>query len=269
MGVYKPARGTDGRELRNPDGSLTMQPQRRDPTTAEVREVLRRQQMATTQAQMQRSGESRPYFTPPAPPVPPPPTAEQIAASQTPLPQAPPHLPPAVQAGLEAMAPPAGPMVVEVFESNTSLSEAEIAEAFEKGKVPNPVKPPLPRPTPEDLAAAREGAVPIPRPPAGKPDESVQPLDAVGVEVGDKPVRGHAKSTVTKPKKKASPQKNIPARQCGWEGCDKGPGGLAKVFKPYRKYEKFCCDDCRELARKKKARDKYHAKKKAAAEKAE
>jgi len=219
MATYKPARGTDGRELRNPDGSLAMQPQRRDPTTAEVREVLRRQQMATTQAQMQRSGESRPYFTPPAPPVPPPPTAEQIAASQTPLPQAPPHLPPAVQAGLEAMAPPAGPMVVEVFESNTSLSEAEIAEAFEKGKVPNPVKPPL---TPK-----------------------------------------------AKPKKKASPQKNIPARQCGWEGCDKGPGGLAKVFKPYRKYEKFCCDDCRELARKKKARDKYHAKKKAAAEKAE
>jgi len=216
MGVYKPLKGADGAFLKNPDGSLRMAPTRRDPTTEEVRSVMRQQHILQTRQQMQRSGEQRPYLAPaPAAPAPasPPPTAEQMAASQTPLPQAAPvaqHQAPPISYDTLAKT---YRTPVEVFESNTPLSEAQIAEAFEKGKVPNPLKP------------------------APKPKKT----------------------------RKAGKQKNLPRRKCAWEECHEGPGGLQKVFQPYRKFKKYCCDECRDAARKKKAKDKYHAKKKAAA----
>lgn len=200
MGIYKPVLGANGVHERNPDGSLRMAAQRRDPTTAEVREVLRRQHMMQTQQRMQRSGEQRPYFTPapaaPAPPAPPP-TAEQMAASQTPLPQAAPVAP--------------------------------------------PVEAPLP---------------------VGTIDEEIEKAKALTNQTSE-PAETVKKTP--KKKRKASKQKNLPRRQCEWEGCDKGNGGLQMVFQPYRKYEKYCCTKCRELARKKKAKDKYQEKKKAAA----
>ena len=220
MATYKPVKGPGGTEMRSPDGSLVMRPDRADPTSRQVREVLRRQHMQTTQAQMQRSGEQRPYFRQQAPPPPPPPTPEELAASQTPLPQAAPALPPEVQAGLEAMAPLA------------------------------------------DVAAKIAGPVPE----IGTIDEEIAKATVSTPRNATKQAVEKAKASKgSKKKKKASAQKNIPARECAWEACQKGPGGLPAVFRPYRKYERYCSAECRDLARKKKARDKYQAKKAAKA----
>jgi hypothetical protein len=211
MGTYRPVKGKDGAEIRNPDGSFQMEPDRRDPTTAEVREAMRRQHIAQTQAQMRRAGEERRYFTAPPPPVPvapPPPTPEEMAASQVPLPQA---------------APPASPET-----QGTRLAQRPGSYPDQAGSIPAPATT-----TPE----APEAEAPPPKR-ARKPKKA--------------------------PKRKGTPEKGLQPRECGWEGCQKGPGGLRKAFQPYRRYERFCSDECRDLARKAKARARYRKVKESA-----
>ena len=193
MGVYRPAKDAKGQEIKNEDGSLKLEVSRRDPTTAEVQTAMRQQYAAETRNKIVRSGAERRYLNQPvAPQSPPPPTPEELAASQTPLPQPPPI--PQVEA-------PTDP-------------------------IPEPVAP------------------------AVKPEPPTRPKR-----------RKKPKAAKGGPGCKGTPEFGLEPRECAYEECQKGPGGLRKAFRPYRRYERFCSDDCRDMSRKKKARERYHAKK--------
>ena len=166
-------------------------------------------------------------------------TAQQQMATRN-MPQAPGALPPMPQRASSQAPMPVAPNVPPTVQ-----------------QVP-PLPPPAPTP------AVLPVRVAAPAPPAPSVQETVV-RDCTSTACAECATAPAPKAA---PKKRAKPPKvpKLDPISCQNPECNQGPAvGTPKVFRPYRKYEKFCCDECREVARKAKARTKYAAKKAAKA----